>query len=47
MILAFLFIASSCIEGSEIPPDVEEIRHTGFSLSHLQKKRHYFKGLCF
>ena len=47
IILAFLLIASGRIKRSEIPFDVEEIRHTRFSLRHLQKKKHSLKGLCF
>lgn len=47
MIIDFLSIASGCLEGSEIPLDVEEVRRARFSLSRLQKQEHHFEGLCF
>lgn len=46
-IIDVLPIAGGGLEGSEVPLDAEEVRHSGFSLSHLREKKHYFKGLCF
>lgn len=47
ILMDVLPLAGGCLEGSEIPLDAEEVRHSGFSLSPLRKKKHYFKGLCF